>query len=295
MDTKNITISNNTIDKYINKNYKNFNLDTKIYMNYKQNEYSFKKKVFHQWQFNMIVDFVTKFVSGFIKYYGNYIQEFYNTVIQYGINFNGIKQTICLAICTAIKSKMPNISNNNIIILKNNLLLDIVVSNTFVLSVLNDIIKIFNKQYTEILINLHDIYNDYNNIDSINLTPKKITKNFDIFNISPITPDTNIINTRDDYNSIDPIADFENNAYIVSITDQDCDTSIFNKNKIITQLPVTNNNSEDSCPICQTEYTNEEKIMTLPCIHSFHVECATMWLEDNDKCPICLHSILGII
>ena len=36
----------------------------------------------------------------------------------------------------------------------------------------NDIINI-HKQYTEILINFNDIYNDYNNIDSINLTPKK--------------------------------------------------------------------------------------------------------------------------
>ena len=71
-------------------------------MNYKQTNIHLRKKFFINGSL-MIADFVNKICIGFYKNTMAIIfKNFYNTVIQYGINFNGIKQTICLAICTLL-------------------------------------------------------------------------------------------------------------------------------------------------------------------------------------------------
>ncbi|CAD8138012.1 unnamed protein product [Paramecium pentaurelia] len=41
------------------------------------------------------------------------------------------------------------------------------------------------------------------------------------------------------------------------------------------------------CMICLMEYTDEEVVKTLPCLHYFHNECIDFWLAKSSKCPVC--------
>jgi hypothetical protein len=42
------------------------------------------------------------------------------------------------------------------------------------------------------------------------------------------------------------------------------------------------------CHICFSEYEVQEEVMTLPCLHQYHEECANKWLITKPTCPICL-------
>ncbi|CAK78648.1 unnamed protein product (macronuclear) [Paramecium tetraurelia] len=41
------------------------------------------------------------------------------------------------------------------------------------------------------------------------------------------------------------------------------------------------------CMICLMDYTDEEIVKTLPCLHYFHNECIDFWLAKSIKCPVC--------
>uniref|UniRef100_A0A8C5EF61 Uncharacterized LOC114465396 n=1 Tax=Gouania willdenowi TaxID=441366 RepID=A0A8C5EF61_GOUWI len=41
------------------------------------------------------------------------------------------------------------------------------------------------------------------------------------------------------------------------------------------------------CQICICDYSDGEKLRTLPCFHDYHVKCIDRWLKDNLTCPIC--------
>ncbi|OVA06165.1 zinc finger protein [Macleaya cordata] len=43
----------------------------------------------------------------------------------------------------------------------------------------------------------------------------------------------------------------------------------------------------DQCVVCQTEYEEEEPVTTLPCDHTYHLECISKWLQIKKVCPIC--------
>ncbi|XP_075512661.1 uncharacterized protein LOC142548235 [Primulina tabacum] len=43
----------------------------------------------------------------------------------------------------------------------------------------------------------------------------------------------------------------------------------------------------DRCVICQVEYEEGEKIVTLQCDHPYHSDCITQWLQINKICPVC--------
>ena len=49
-------------------------------------------------------------------------------------------------------------------------------------------------------------------------------------------------------------------------------------------------NNKD-CIICMEEFKNNEKIICLPCIHSFHSECIKSWFEGHNECPICKYKL----
>jgi len=48
--------------------------------------------------------------------------------------------------------------------------------------------------------------------------------------------------------------------------------------------------STKQCTICQEEYKEEEKLIELPCKHSFHEECLVPWLNMHNSCPTCRHA-----
>ena len=47
------------------------------------------------------------------------------------------------------------------------------------------------------------------------------------------------------------------------------------------------------CPICMVDFAESDEITPLPCDekHYFHNECIKLWLEKNNKCPLCKKEI----
>jgi len=44
---------------------------------------------------------------------------------------------------------------------------------------------------------------------------------------------------------------------------------------------------EEKCPVCLSEFENDERVRCLPCTHLFHMDCIDRWLSVNKKCPVC--------
>ncbi|XP_055901247.1 zinc finger CCCH domain-containing protein 13-like isoform X1 [Biomphalaria glabrata] len=50
---------------------------------------------------------------------------------------------------------------------------------------------------------------------------------------------------------------------------------------------VEKDSSEVRCSICLTDFKTGDEKRVLPCVHSFHVDCADKWLKMNATCPVC--------
>lgn len=53
----------------------------------------------------------------------------------------------------------------------------------------------------------------------------------------------------------------------------------------------------DQCVICQEKIDNfdNETINRLPCLHIFHTDCITQWLDTSDLCPVCRHPVDDVV
>ncbi|CAF5138820.1 unnamed protein product, partial [Rotaria sp. Silwood1] len=49
----------------------------------------------------------------------------------------------------------------------------------------------------------------------------------------------------------------------------------------------------EKCPICLTEFDDQETINKLHCTHLFHPQCISTWLSENDSCPTCRRKVMG--
>ncbi len=62
---------------------------------------------------------------------------------------------------------------------------------------------------------------------------------------------------------------------------------------LIESLPTRKSTSSDeTCSICLSEYEANDDIMTLPCMHSFHITCCSTWLMKKTSCPQCLLDVI---
>jgi len=41
------------------------------------------------------------------------------------------------------------------------------------------------------------------------------------------------------------------------------------------------------CSVCQEDYKEMDKLVTMPCDHIFHKDCLTKWLNMHNTCPFC--------
>ncbi|UJR28085.1 hypothetical protein I4U23_009341 [Adineta vaga] len=57
--------------------------------------------------------------------------------------------------------------------------------------------------------------------------------------------------------------------------------------------PTTSLQLTEKCPICLTEFYDEETINKLHCTHLFHLQCISTWLSENDSCPTCRRKAMG--
>ncbi len=59
-----------------------------------------------------------------------------------------------------------------------------------------------------------------------------------------------------------------------------------------------NNNSNNKCIICLSEFEIGDQVSALPCCHVFHTDCIVSWLKKHCQCPVCkfditLKSLIG--
>lgn len=52
------------------------------------------------------------------------------------------------------------------------------------------------------------------------------------------------------------------------------------------------NTSNQTCPVCHEDFTNGEKLKRLFCNHTYHINCISMWLKKEKKCPFCKEEIV---
>jgi len=46
-----------------------------------------------------------------------------------------------------------------------------------------------------------------------------------------------------------------------------------------------------SCCVCLEDVCCGNKVRTLPCLHTFHADCAEEWLKKKKVCPLCQFAI----
>ena len=67
----------------------------------------------------------------------------------------------------------------------------------------------------------------------------------------------------------------------------------YNKYKLpISKVRSNDNLLLDECSICLEKYKKNEKIINLNCSHSFHQNCLSKWLNNNNTCPQCRENII---
>ncbi|KAJ8905832.1 hypothetical protein NDN08_002337 [Rhodosorus marinus] len=52
--------------------------------------------------------------------------------------------------------------------------------------------------------------------------------------------------------------------------------------------------TKTGCTICLEEFSADQNIRILPCLHQFHVDCVDRWLYQRAKCPVCKFMIVDV-
>ncbi|KAJ1423173.1 hypothetical protein B484DRAFT_331862, partial [Ochromonadaceae sp. CCMP2298] len=45
------------------------------------------------------------------------------------------------------------------------------------------------------------------------------------------------------------------------------------------------------CAVCLGGYAEQQVVVVLPCLHSYHRECITQWLLSTALCPLCKRAV----
>ncbi|KAJ8578579.1 hypothetical protein ON010_g625 [Phytophthora cinnamomi] len=49
--------------------------------------------------------------------------------------------------------------------------------------------------------------------------------------------------------------------------------------------------SHTECVICLSDYEKDDKVISLPCGHTFHKDCGMTWLVEHNVCPTCRYQL----
>ena len=61
---------------------------------------------------------------------------------------------------------------------------------------------------------------------------------------------------------------------------------VYNEN-----LTLSNTLINKDCTVCKDDYKVGEKLIELPCKHTFHEDCILPWLNIHNSCPTCRHAL----
>lgn len=56
-------------------------------------------------------------------------------------------------------------------------------------------------------------------------------------------------------------------------------------------VPVKEELCDQDCPVCQDCFTEGEKVVRMPCGHSFHRPCLQPWMQSHNTCPTCRYEL----
>ncbi len=45
--------------------------------------------------------------------------------------------------------------------------------------------------------------------------------------------------------------------------------------------------TQEPCSVCMEDFVQGAKTTRLPCMHLFHTDCVTEWIDENHTCPVC--------
>lgn len=81
----------------------------------------------------------------------------------------------------------------------------------------------------------------------------------------------------------------------LQFTDEDLrDTPDLEDLRMHTEISVvTDPVASDMCSVCADSYQPYSVVRTLPCRHRFHMECIDRVFENDDRCPMCRHSVMA--
>ena len=165
---------------------------------------------------------------------------------------------------------------------------------THLINILNNII---NNHYNDLnLDNNNDDDDDDDDDDDVNNDDENDDENDNNINENNMNENNNNINEFNNYSrtiSLNLIYNFislnypqnneELNDVVVTI-----DNEVLNTFKTIE----LNENLDETCSICISNYIKNETLMELPCNHFFHYDCIKTYLNKyNYKCPICRHDV----
>ena len=127
------------------------------------------------------------------------------------------------------------------------------------------------------------------NIDSkLNANNDNEQDNHITIKIDSNTDNTIKIDSNTDNENIKSTATIKESSKAISSSSSSSSTDITSTTVFTPSLTTSNLHT---CQICLEDYTENDNIRILPCIHSFHMDCIDKWLVQKSVCPICKSNI----
>jgi hypothetical protein len=60
---------------------------------------------------------------------------------------------------------------------------------------------------------------------------------------------------------------------------------------MITDYRSNKDKSENECAICSQDKRDGDLVVRLPCLHTYHSDCAVPWLKMKTLCPTCKYDV----